>query len=191
MVTKTYMSSGMKALRKVMPIFDHILNVMVALACLLVVIASLVVGLGAILRYSLGFMIPWSVELSEYILFAILFLGTAWVLRREGHVNIDLVLSRLNPRTQALLNVITSSLGAVACLVLVRYAAQIAWEFFQAGFHYYTELSPPKYPFFGLIAVGSFMLFVQFLRRIFGYLKRWTALRNKEQESEMQAIVNP
>jgi TRAP-type C4-dicarboxylate transport system permease small subunit len=105
----------------------------------------------------------------------------AWVLKIEGHVKIDLVVNRLKPRNQCLVNTITSILGAITCLVLVWYGTKLSWEFFERGTITNTILELPSAPLFAIIPIGSFLLFIQFLRRSYGYLKSWKASSNKEE----------
>ena len=109
----------MNLLTKVANIFDRTIQVATLLAGILLIFLMLSVSADVVLRYFLGRPIGWVKEVAEYILLYIPFLVAAWVLRREGHVKMDMVLTRLNPRTQALVNIVTSSLGAVTFLVIL------------------------------------------------------------------------
>ncbi|MFC2047546.1 TRAP transporter small permease, partial [Chloroflexota bacterium] len=125
----------------------------------------------------------WVIEVGEYGLLYMSFLGAAWVLRREGHVKMDLVLNRLKLRSQVLLNVITSILGAIVFLIVTWYSAHFTWDLFQLGYIVDAYLDPPKWPIMAIIPVGSFLFSIQFLRRSYGYLRNWRASSNKEQRS--------
>jgi TRAP-type C4-dicarboxylate transport system permease small subunit len=105
----------------------------------------------------------------------------AWVLKIEGHVKIDLVVNRLNPRNQCLVNSITSILGAITCLVLLWYGTKVSWELFERGTITNTILELPSAPLFAIVPIGSFLLFIQFLRRSYGYLKSWKGSSSKEE----------
>jgi TRAP-type C4-dicarboxylate transport system permease small subunit len=105
----------------------------------------------------------------------------AWVLKIEGHVKIDLVVNRLNPRNQCVVNSITSILGAITCLVLLWYGTKVSWEFFERGTITNTILELPSAPLFAIVPIGSFLLFIQFLRRSYGYLKSWKGSSSKEE----------
>jgi len=119
--------------------------------------------------------------MSENSLLFILFLGAGWLLAKEGHVKVDVLLSQLNPKGQALVNAITSILGAIICLVIVWYGIQCTWDHFQRGVLAHTALELPVAPILAIIPVGSFMLFIQFLRRVYGYIGGWRSLSSKEQ----------
>lgn len=168
--------NSMKPFNNATTVFDRILIAFAVLSCICIAVAWTAITLSVILRYFLDSPLPWAIELSEYLQVAMIFLGTAWVLKVEGHVTMDLLINRLKPKTQALLKTITSFVCAIACVVLVWYGAQVTLEYYLAGYHYYTELSPPKYPMYLLLTLGSFLLFIQFIRRTSGFLKNWRAL---------------
>ena len=167
----------MKIIRTVIAGFDRLIDSLVYLACGLLVFALTAVSVEIIFRYFLNRPSIWVAEITEYILLYITFLGTAWLLRREGHVKIDLLLSRLKPKTQAWFNIIISVIGAIMCLLLVWYSARETLVFFQRGVLTPTVLALPKAPIILIIPIGSFLLFIQFLRRAQGY---WRGLAPRE-----------
>ncbi len=160
----------MKAVRKITAIFDRTNNLLAVLAGVLVVFIMLGTAADVLARYLLGTSILWMFEIVEYSLLFITFLAAAWLLREEGHVKMDLVLNRLKPGASTLLNIITSILSALICLVITWYGVEISWSNFQKGIVLGTILEPPKFILLAIIPVGSFLLFIQFLRRSYGYL---------------------
>jgi TRAP-type C4-dicarboxylate transport system permease small subunit len=95
------------------PLFDRIIDLLASLAGGLILFMMLSICIDVVLRYFLNRPLTWGVEISEYILLWSTLLSVAWVLKIEGHVKIDLVVNRLNPRNQCLVNTITSILGAI------------------------------------------------------------------------------
>jgi TRAP-type C4-dicarboxylate transport system permease small subunit len=92
------------------------------------------------------------------------------VLKEERHVKIDIVLNRLNARTQATLNIITSVIGAIVFLVVAWYGLQVTLESLQTGYRLDTPLRTHRFLIVAVIPVGSFLFSVRFLRRAYGYL---------------------
>ncbi len=162
----------MKSFRKLALIFDQILDGMVVFAAVLLVFAVLSVSVAVASRYFLGYPIGWVIEINSYILLYIPFLVGAWVLRQEGHVIIDILLERLNPRTQPLINIVTSIVSALVCFILTGYGAVDTWDLFRTDYFTPTQLELPKWIINVIIPIGSFFLFVQFLRRGHGYSRR-------------------
>jgi len=153
------------------------------LAGILLIFITLIIGVSIASRYFLNRPMGWVTEISEYSLLYITFLVAAWVLKKEGHVKMDIVLTRLKPRTQSVTNVITSAISAVVCFILTWYGVRVTWELFQTGYPTPTILELPKFIIIAAIFIGSFLLFIQFLRRTCSYLGNWRASRDKEQES--------
>ena len=160
-------------------IFDHVIKSLTWLACALILLAILAVSVGVVMRYFFNCPIVWVLEICEYILLYIVFLGTAWVLREEGHVKVSFLVDRLSPKTQAMVNVITSILGIAGCLALSIYGTQVTWDYFQRGVPTLEFLKLPKFLVLMIIPIGSSLLTVQFLRRSYGYLRTWRSLPAK------------
>lgn len=75
--------------------------------------------------------LPWSIELTEYALYGIAFLGAPWVLSEGAHVRMDALLN-VSPRpVVSVLNKVTTLIALSASLVLVYYgcaSSYSAWE---------------------------------------------------------------
>ncbi len=163
----------MKLLLKATAIYNRVMDSLVAVAGALVIAMVVITSYGTFMRYALHRPQVWTLESVEYMLVWFVFLVAAWILRQERHVTIDIVVRQLNPRTQALLNIIISILGAILCSLLVVYGTQLIWDHFQRGLRMDTMLRPPSAPFRAIIPIGSFVLFIQFLRRTYGYIEQW------------------
>lgn len=167
----------MNLLRKVSNIFDRTCDLAAILAAVLLMLIFVLVNSEVITRSITAHSIVWVIEICEFCLFFITFLGTAWLLRRDGHVKIDLVVSQLNPRHQALVKTITSIISTISCLVVTWYSAKVTWACFQTGFPLGTGLMPPAFIILSVMPVGSFLLSIQFLRITYGHVSRWKALQ--------------
>lgn len=173
----------MKLIRRTEAAFDKIINFLAYLSIGLLVFAWLSVCSEIVMRYFLNRPLVWVVEISEYILLYITFLGAAWLLRNEGHVSVDIVPMLLGPRNEAMVNVITSILGATSCLVLTWYAGQSTWSHWQKGVFDLKFLTLPMVLLLAPIPIGSFLLSIQFLRRTNAYLGKWKKARDSAQTS--------
>jgi TRAP-type C4-dicarboxylate transport system permease small subunit len=110
-------------------LIDALAALAAALLCALVVL--ILVDIGA--RYLRLFSLAWGLEASEYMLYAITFLGAPWVLREEGHIAVELVVERLAPGARRIARRIADLLGAVVCAVLLYYACRVAWRSYASG----------------------------------------------------------
>jgi TRAP-type C4-dicarboxylate transport system permease small subunit len=156
----------MKLSTKVNSIFDRTIDLLAFLAAIMIIFTMLLVSAEVVMRYFLRRPIAWDVEITEYLLLYITFLAAAWVLKREGHVRIDILLNRLTPRSQAMLGIITSILGILICGALVWYGTLVTWDHFLRQVTYARSLlEVPYYPILAIIPVGSLLLMLQFVRR--------------------------
>ncbi len=170
----------MKLLTKVTAIFDRTIGSLAALASFLILFIAVSVSTAVVMRYFLGRPIFWVIEISGYSLLYITFLTAAWLLKNEGHVKMDLLLNRLRPGAQSILNMITSAVSAIALLIVVRYSARATWEYYINDYYVPGLLEPPQWAILIIIPIGSLLLSIQFLRRTYGYLTNWRALSKKQ-----------
>jgi TRAP-type C4-dicarboxylate transport system permease small subunit len=158
-------------------IFDRIIGFLAHAANALIIFLVIVVVADIVASYFLNRPIIWMVEFTGYALVYITFLATAHVLKTEGHVRIDLVTNRLSPRTQDLVNSITSVIGAATCLITSWYGGLATWQYFQLGYVSPTALEIPLTPVVAVIPIGCFLLFIQFVRNFYTYFRRWRTPR--------------
>lgn len=173
----------MKVLAKATAIFDHIINALAGGAGGIVIAMMLLMCYEVVMRYFLNRPPAWAVEVCEYMIFVLAFLGAAWLLKLGGHVRVDIVLGRLNPKAQTLLNIATSAIGVIICLVLAWYGGETAWEHFQQGTSVVKTLSIPRVVFLAFIPPCCFLLSMEFLRQTYGCVRSWKAMAKKEQRS--------
>ena len=171
----------MKLITKVSNIFSRLDNYLAVMAIVLIVFLMLSITYNVVARYFWGSMTTGLFEIWEYTLLYIPFLGAAWLLERDGHVSVDIVIDYLKPGVRAVIRIITSSLGAAVCLVLTWFGTQVTGESFQAGYQVRGEIYTPEFIILMVIPVGSFLLFIQFLRKTYQYSTLWNVMANKEQ----------
>lgn len=163
----------MKLQRIVTAIFDGIITLFGILVVILIAFNMISVSTAVVMRYLLKSSPAWVIEVTEYSLLYITFLGSAWLLRKEGHVRMDLIISGFNPKTRALINTITYALCTIVCFIVAWYGVKVTWDHYQTHYVLPTILRPPSYLIVGVIPIGSFALFVQFLRRTTKYLQTY------------------
>ena len=161
-------------------IYNGIIGTGALLAGVLLIFLMISVTLDVVLRYFFNRPTSWVVETAGYSLLYIPFLVAAWVQKREDHVTMDLVLQGLKPRTQSLVNAITSFVSAAICILLTWHGIRITLYFFKIGYKTPTVLMVPKSMIIAIIFVGSFFLCIQFLIRACSQLKTWRQLKHKE-----------
>jgi C4-dicarboxylate transporter DctQ subunit len=111
-------------------------------------------------------------------------LGAAWVLRREEHIIIDLLLNRLRPRRRAMAAAINHVICAVVCLMVAWYGALVCLNDLQIGAVFYKAIILPKTPIMSSIPIGFFLLSMQSMRAAYQNLRRWKTFSRESIKSE-------
>ncbi|MFH1756842.1 MAG: TRAP transporter small permease [Pseudomonadota bacterium] len=158
---------------KLSRIFDRVIRAGIILAAVLLILVMFSVNAEIFTRYITGHSLIWVVEISEISLLFITFLGVAWVLKKGGHVSVDILVNRLAPRTRAMFNAATSIVGAFAVLPLIWYGAQVTWTHYQKSLYEATALEIPNVAILFIIPLGSIFLFIQLLKKMYGYVREW------------------
>ena len=153
-------------------VFDAIVKYFGYLAAALLVLMSLAISLDVILRYVINTPIKWVFEGTEYALLFITFLAVAWVLKRDEHVRLDLVLNSLKEKPRARVEAITSLIMAAVCLVITLTSAHYTIYLFQNHITIQKYYTIPQFTVFFIIPVGFFMLFIQSLKRTRQFLRQ-------------------
>lgn len=159
----------MKRGNRITDIFDRIVDGGAVLGAAFVTFVMLIICFEVVTRYT-GHAQFWTTEIVGYMLLYITFLSTAWVLKIEGHVKVDLLTNSLKPRAQAVLGVVSSIIGIVISFILVFYGTSITYDLFATGKFHPTTLMLPEAPLYIIIPIGSFFLLIQFIRRTYDYL---------------------
>ncbi len=165
-------------------LFDRILDITAYIAFGLLIFSWFSVCAEVIFRYFLRQPIIWVVEVTEYIIVQITFLGAAWLLRRDGHVVVDVVTSHFSKKNQAFILTITSSVCVAMFVVITWWGAVATWGAYQENLYIPKQLGMPKFLVMLVIPVGSLLLVGQFLKRARVALLTWRSLRNQDQKRE-------
>ena len=152
---------------KIVRWIDGIINGMAVIAGLLLMFMMFSICYEVVLRYFLFSPLTWVTEISEYILLYATFLGAPWVLKKDAHVKVDIVIARLGFKARKIVNLVTSLISIAVCLVLVWFGTQMSVDLFQRGIPVIKSLSVPKFLLVGIIPLGGVFLAIQFIRRIY------------------------
>ena len=183
-----------KILTKAGNVFDRLLDLFAVLAGIVISFITISVCAGILSRYFLNRPISWVVEISEYGLLYMTFLVAAWVLRHEQHVSVDLVYNRLSRKNQSLASIFTSVVAGVVFLMITFYGFKVTKNQFDTKYFTPTILEAPKFAITLIIPVGTLLLFVQIMRKIYRHVREWVkadAPRHENEGTETTLHVEP
>ena len=127
---------------------------------------ALLVTLDVVLRnVGLG-TIAWVNEVSEYSLPVATLLVAPWLLQRNEHVRLDVLLASLPGRISRILERCIDVIGIAICAVFVWYGVRLIFDSASIGSMVVKTLAIPEWWQYALVPVSFFLLAVEFARRL-------------------------
>lgn len=137
----------------------------------LILSMSLWITYDVVTRNLFGWASPWAFDLSEYSLVWMTFLAAPWILLRDSHVRVEIVIDALGPSAHRVIGVIVSIFGLIVCLVLAWRTGIAAVEYAQNDVRMGRIWNIPRiYPYF-VVPFGSALLGMAFIGRLALYLR--------------------
>ena len=153
-------------MQKIYEWYERVLSVGLIIACLAIFLMAVGVSSDVILRNLKLANLPWVVEISEYILYLATFLAAPWVMHKDGHTRVDLVIRLLPSRAALATNVIADCIALSICLFLLYYGARTALEAIQLNSLIIKQLIVPEWWLLAIIPISGLLLTTEFLFRI-------------------------
>ena len=77
---------------KIDKFFDLIINFLAVMGRIVIIIISLLIITDIVALKFFNYSFSWIMEVSEYLLVMLTFLGVAWLLKEDGHIKLDLLI---------------------------------------------------------------------------------------------------
>ena len=138
-------------------------NILAGAAMMVLGLIIFSVCLEIIMRYFFNRPLSWVVELTEYGLLYVTFLGAAWLLRNGGHVQVDIIVNSMSERWRKRCAVFSSATGLVVSLVLTVFGGVVTYDHLVRGIYKPTILEFPTGVVLAVIPLGSLFLSARFL----------------------------
>jgi TRAP-type C4-dicarboxylate transport system permease small subunit len=144
-------------------IINGLTNLTGWIAALCLVCAAIVVTEAVIVRKILGVSTIWQIEASVFLLIFTVFVGAPFVQKDEHHLNVDLVIIHLSPRTRELTLIVVSILSCILAAILAWYAWPMWWEAVVGNEHSESLWGPPLWIPYLFLPLGMTLLFLQYI----------------------------
>lgn len=149
--------------------FDQLIHGLAIFAAVLFCLMGMMIIYQVTLRYLFNISPLWVNDAVEYILLTATFLGAAYVLKEEQHIEIDIAVNMLSAKNCYTVKAITSVLGSMVCLTVAWFGVITAIDNYVRKVAVYKAVELPKYLVMIPICIGSFLLAIQFVRRAYYY----------------------
>lgn len=142
-------------------------NFFAAIGGILLLGGMFIVVLEVLSTYFFNYSLLWVNEISEYILLYIPFLGGAWLLRLNGHVKVDILEQFFPQRLQKFLDIVICLIGILISAILIWYGWLNTIDNYTRGVNSLTLLEIPQVYVVMIIPIGSILLFLEFVRKLY------------------------
>lgn len=145
--------------------FERLLTVTCIVSALIIAWMVILIDYDVVARYLANRPLAWSIDVSGYSLLSFTFISAAWVLKQEGHVSVKIFIDLLNPKWQAVVNIITSLVAALVSIIFMWVAASYGLDAYHSRTMLFTSIMFPKYILLWVMAFGMLITAIQFIRR--------------------------
>lgn len=158
----------MKTIEK---LYDFILSFFAFLGCLTLIAMMLATVIKVVMRVVFNYGIHGIDQISGIMMVYMTFLGAAWVLRKDGHVTVDILMTIVSAPVRRYMLIISSILSAIVCLVMAYYGYHAIIRSVQRGIMVAAELEIPRAINLVVIPIGCFLLGVEFILRTLRFIR--------------------
>ncbi len=144
--------------------FDRVVDGFAVVSGLTLCALTVLICADVAARYTGAFTIPWSLEVAEYSLLVVTFLGAPWVLVHGGHISIDIVVERLTGSARRRVKLASYAVGAVVSGILLAYSIRAWWGSYSQGTLVHQTLVFPEWLLYAVPPPVFLLLTVIFLR---------------------------
>lgn len=113
----------------------------------------------------------WSLELSEYLLVALAYIGAPYTELSEGNIRIDFIYDRFTPRLRAWVDVFIYCVGLLWSGMLGWQGWRLAWESWELDARSSEAMAWPLFPSQVLVPIGALLLCLILVRKLVRRIK--------------------
>src|SRR6476619_2783026 len=146
--------------------YGRLLDALVLVACLLLLIMTIMIGADVVSRNVGAGGIGVSNELSEDALYLMTLLAAPWLLRQGQHIRVDIILRALPTRMAWTLEWVGDIVGLLCCFYFVWYGTLVTVASYSAGSIVIKTLITPEWWTLAPLPVGFVLLGIEFIFRM-------------------------
>lgn len=133
------------------------------IAALCMLAAAIIVTEAVIVRKIFNVSTTWQIEASVFLLIFTVFVGASIVQKNENHLNVDLVIIHLSPKTREITLVVVSILSLVLIGIFVWHSWPMWHDAYLQNERSETLWGPPLWIPYFFLPLGMTLLFFQYI----------------------------
>ncbi|HKU85777.1 MAG TPA: TRAP transporter small permease [Casimicrobiaceae bacterium] len=157
----------------------------ILLLCLVTPFVTFAITYDVAVRYLFNDTLIWLNDVTGYLLAALTFLGGAYVMSRDGHTRVDILVTHAPVAIRRPLTVVDAVLVLAVCLILAVASGYTVWDSYQRNVSVVGIVQVPRAVVLAPIFIGTVLLCIERVR----YIRR--LLRDPADGHAMPAGVEP
>lgn len=146
--------------------YGRLLDLLMLSAALAVLAMALMIGADVALRNLRLGGLPWSSEVSEYILYLLTLATAPWLLRQGQHIRVDILLKAVPPRLAYAMEWIADLAGLGCALYFVIYGGRAAYASWASGAITLKTLVLPEWWMLSVLPAAFLLVALEFVFRM-------------------------
>jgi len=148
--------------------YEMLIDALAVLAAALLGVITLLIVVDVLMR-NFGLQpYPHTLSLTEYSLLYITMLGTPWLVRKKGHVHIEMVVARLRPAVRRMVHGFVCLVCMAVCAVLAWYSLDVTLANAARGDLDIRSFDSPRWILVACMPLGFGLMVIEFGRFLFG-----------------------
>src|SRR5215468_11705532 len=147
-------------------------QLIVIVSSVALVVASVVLTYSVASRYFFHFSTDWQDELSVFLIVGAVFMSSAAIQARRGHVAIEAIAAVLPPGANRLRQLLVDVASFAFCAFFAWKSWTLLEEAWNEDYHSGSTWGPPLWVPYSLMAVGMTLLSIQLLLQVVAELRR-------------------
>ncbi len=148
----------------------------------LVVPLTVIVVFEVVMRYVFDAPTLWAWDVNMYLGGLMTILGGGYVHLYKGHVSVEFLLEKWQPKNKALLDLILSPLIILPLIALFWYGLDAAVQSVKINEHQTSLWEPPLYPLRIMVPIGAALFLLQAVSRFLSDLMSYCEFKRQEGE---------
>jgi len=147
-------------------VFDWFNRLIVRLSSIALVVAAGVLTYSVMSRYFLHLSTDWQDELSVFLIVGAVFMSSASVQARRGHVGIEAIIGLLPPRANRIRQLLVDIASFLFCAFFSWKSWTLLDEAWVENYHSSSTWGPPLWIPYSLMTLGMTLLSIQLLLQV-------------------------
>jgi TRAP-type C4-dicarboxylate transport system permease small subunit len=163
---------------------NRLSDVMAFISGVLLFTLGPMITIAVVLRYYFQVSVAWSTEIEEYILYVGVLFAAPWIMRKDAHVRVDILLNKARPAVKRVYQLIGNGVGLLTSAGLLYFGLLATHENFVRGTKIIKVMPIPKYLPLLIVPIMAFVLFFVFLFNLWEWWHRIPLMREQREKEE-------